>query len=163
MALSWIFIFNSSKRSRQQTWHNVHQGLTADRMCCCSPSLHVFSFVLSNSCVLSVYTSCVRLKKNQSEKEQKVPPHTQIAHWCVGCREAAHCVCRGFGMGIKWAPPPARQTGRVNVKTREKQNQSLPQQVLMTLSGMNNVNKKEFCFWLSAQRSLLWFLKIGPL
>lgn len=39
-----------------------------------------------------------------------------------------------------------------NVKAREKEKQSLLQQVLITFSGMDNVNKKEFLFWLSAQR-----------
>lgn len=61
----------------------------------------------------------------------------------------------GSELEIKWPPPPARQTGRVNVKPREKQKQSLSQQVLIMLSGMNNVNRKGFVFWLSAQRGPL--------
>lgn len=36
-----------------------------------------------------------------------------------------------------------------NVKAREKEKQSLLQQVLITLRGMDNVNEKEFVFWLS--------------
>lgn len=46
-----------------------------------------------------------------------------------------------------------------NVKAREKEKQSLLQQVLITLHGMDNVNEKEFVFWLS-----IWlrFLKMGP-
>lgn len=55
----------------------------------------------SNSCVLSVYTSRVRLKKNQSEKEQKCPLthklHTDGRG--VVCREAARCESCGFGTG----------------------------------------------------------------
>lgn len=61
----------------------------------------------------------------------------------------------GLELEIKWPPPPPRRTGRVNAKPREKQNQSLFQKVLIMLSGMNNVNRKGFVFWLSPQRSPL--------
>lgn len=85
MALSWIFFFNSSKRGRQQTWHNAHQGLTADRMRCCSPSLHVFGFVLLQQLrPLCLHISC-QIKEKSIWERTKVPPHTQIAHWWEGC------------------------------------------------------------------------------
>lgn len=74
----------------------------------------------------------------------------------VWCAERQHTVrAVGLELDIQWPPPPARQTGKVNVKPREKQKQGLLQQILVILSGMNNVNKKKFVFRLSAQRGLL--------